>query len=94
MPVERHEVGAVFFGGRGDQGVREAGAVARSEVSPVETTEPRYFPGNGQDAESQEKLLERPLFRIAFDAGEQLGEVGREAFEVFPLPSADLGGTR
>jgi hypothetical protein len=56
-PVERHEIGAVFFGGRRDQGVREARAMAWSEVSPVETTESRHFLGYRQGDKSQEKLL-------------------------------------
>jgi hypothetical protein len=73
-PVEHHEADVVFSGGRGDQGIREAGALARSEISPVEGAEPRRFLGNGQNVKSQENLLQGPLFLVTFDASEQLGD--------------------
>ena len=38
--VEGYEVRAVLFRGRGDQSVREAGAVTPSVLPPVEPTEP------------------------------------------------------
>ncbi len=49
--------------------------MARSEISPAEAIEPSWCSlSNGQNVESQEKLLQGPRWLVTLDAGEQLGD--------------------
>ena len=87
--VEGYEIRAVLFGGCGDQGVCETGAVAPSVISPVEPANPAYPFCHGQDDECQEKQFQGLLLFVAPDAGEQLCdgdhryvEVRRQALQV------------
>jgi hypothetical protein len=88
-PVEGYEIRAVLSRGRSDQGVREAGAVAPSVLSPVEPAEPGRFLRDRQDDKRQEKLFQGFLFFIVSDSGKQFGyrddryvEVRRQTLQV------------
>jgi hypothetical protein len=52
--IEGREIRAILFGGRSDEGVCEAGAVAPSIVSPVESSKTGRLLRDRKDGKRQE----------------------------------------